>query len=292
MSHDKMTRHQKRLIEGAGIIQMNSAYQAGSIAYMPTILIRATMPHSETDARVFERIDGRLKVTYADVNGVGLPYGGLPRLIMAWITTEVILTKSKRIDIYGSLSEFLRSLSMTSTGGQKGSIKRVKKQFVSLFSCSIGHHIIENGCQKTETLALASRQQYWWTPVIPDTALLEKSFIELSQEFYNQIIESSAPIDMRALNLLKGSPLAMDIYIWLTYKMSIITEPVTITWPSLKDQIGVGYASDKKGLNRFQEAFKKHLIAVKVIYPNVNVQLLYGRIRLLPSPPHVSKRRA
>ncbi|GAA6136493.1 replication protein RepA [Arenicella sp. 4NH20-0111] len=289
MSHNKMTRHQKRLIEGAGIIQMNSAYQAGSIAYMPTILIRATMPHSETSARIFERVDGRLKVTYADVNGVGLPYGGLPRIIMAWIATEVILTKSKRIDIDGSLSEFLRGLSMTSTGGKKGSIKRVKKQFVSLFSCSIGHNVTKNGCQKIETLALATRQQYWWTPIAPETVLLKKSFIELSQEFYNQILESSAPIDMRALNLLKGSPLAMDIYVWLTYKMSIITEPVTISWPSLKDQIGVGYAADKKGLNRFQEAFKKHLMTVRIIYPTVNIELLYGRIRLLPSPPHVSK---
>jgi len=285
------TSRQKSIIQGAGIMQMYSAFQAGAIGYMPTILIRATMPHSETSERIFERVDGRLKVTYADVNGVGLPYGGLPRLIMAWIATEVVLTKSKRIDINGSLADFLRELSMTSTGGKKGSIRRVKKQLVSLFSCSIGHQILEQGCERIETLALASRQQYWWTPVASETELLNRSYIELSEEFYNQIIESSAPVDMRALNLLKYSPLAMDIYIWLTYKMSIITEPVTISWPGLMEQIGVGYASDRKGLNRFQEAFKKHLATVQVLYPAVNVELLYGRVRLHPSPTHVSKHR-
>ncbi|RBP53511.1 RepA protein [Arenicella xantha] len=289
MGQNKITRHKKKLIEGAGIIQMYSAYQAGTIGYMPTILIRATMPHSKTSERIFERIDGRLKVTYADVNNVGLPFGGLPRLIMAWIATEVKLTKSKRIDINGSLAGFLRELSMTSTGGDKGSIRRVKRQLVSLFSCSIGHQTIENGCEKIETLALASKQQYWWTPVASETVLLNRSYIELSQEFYDQIIDSSAPVDMRALSLLKNSPMAMDMYIWLTYKMSIIVEPVTISWSSLKEQIGTGYASDKKGLNRFQEAFKKHLIAVQVIYPSVNVEFLYGRVRLHPSPTHVSK---
>jgi len=247
------------------------------------------MPHSKTSERIFERIDGRLKVTYADVNNVGLPFGGLPRLIMAWIATEVKLTKSKRIDINGSLAGFLRELSMTSTGGDKGSIRRVKRQLVSLFSCSIGHQTIEDSCEKIETLALASKQQYWWTPVASETVLLNRSYIELSQEFYDQIIDSSAPVDMRALSLLKNSPMAMDMYIWLTYKMSIIIEPVTISWSSLKEQIGTGYASDKKGLNRFQEAFKKHLITVQVIYPSVNVEFLYGRVRLHPSPTHVSK---
>lgn len=282
-----MTPREKRLVEGAAIIQMRSAYQAGAIGYMPTNLIRATMPHSATDERIFERIDGKLKVTYADVNGVGLPYGGLPRLIMAWVTAEVILKKSKRIDIHRSLAQFLRVLSMTSTGGEKGSIKRVKKQFVSLFSCSIGHHYQEDGCETIETLALANRQQYWWMPLEPINKLASGAYIELSAEFYSQILKSSAPVDMRALNLLKNSPMAMDMYIWLTYKMSLIKRRTDISWPSLMRQIGTGYSNDKKGLNRFQEAFKKHLVIIKIIYPNVNVELMYGFVRLRPSPTHV-----
>ena len=291
MNSQIMTPRMKKLMEGASIIQMRSAFQADAIAYMPTILIRATMPHSETEERIFERMDGRLKVTYADVHGVGLPYGGLPRLIMAWVAAEVKLKKSKRIDINRSLTSFLRELNISSTGGNKGSVRRVKTQLLRLFSCAVGHQISEHNSESIETLSLATKQQYWWTPLTTETGISDGSYIELSQEFYNQIIESSAPVDMRVLSLLKTSPMAMDVYIWLTYKMSIITEPVTISWPQLKKQIGVGYASDKKGLNRFQEAFKKHLVTVKILYPNVRVELLYGRLQLLPSPPHVSKHR-
>lgn len=282
-----MTRHQKRLIEGAAVIQMHSAFQAGAIGYMPTNLIRATMPHRATQERVFERVDGKLKVTYADVNGVGLPYGGLPRIIMAWVAAEVILKKSKRIDIHRSLAQFLKVLSMTSTGGEKGSIKRVKKQFISLFSCSIGHHFKDADKETIETLSLACKQQYWWTPLIETSSGDNGSFIELSSEFYSHILESSAPVDMRALHLLKNSPMAMDIYIWLTYKMSHLKRRVDISWVSLKAQFGTGYASDKKGLNRFQEAFKKYLATIKVIYPALNVELKYGFVRLHPSPTHV-----
>ena len=286
-----MTPRMKKLAKGASIIQMESAYQAKTIAYMPTILIRATMPHRETEERIFERVDGRLKVTYADVHGIGLPYGGLPRLIMAWITTEVKRKETRRIDINRSLASFLKELDISSTGGHKGSIQRVKKQLLRLFSCSIGHHILEDNSESIETLAKASKQQYWWTPLKTEMDISNESYIELSEEFYNQIIKSSAPVDMRVLNLLKTSPMAMDIYIWLTYKMSIITETKTLTWPQLMEQLGTGYASNKKGLNRFQEAFKKQFEIIKILYPDVNVKFLYGRFQLLHSPPHVSKHR-
>lgn len=285
-----LTEAQKQIIEGAEIIRMRSAYQSGAIGYMPTILINGCLPHSEVDGRIFERKNGRIKVTYVDVHNVGLPYGALPRLIMVWIATEVVLKKSRRINFDSSLAAFLRILSMKSTGGGTGSIGRVKKQFVSLMSCAIGYEVIEDDCKSIETIAMANKQHYWWSSTASEEELLERSYIELSQDFYEQIISSSAPVDTRALDLLRGSPLAMDIYVWVTYKMSIVKAPLTISWATLRLQIGVGYSGDKKGLNRFQQAFKRHLVSVLAVYPEANIELIRGRVLLKPGKPHIPKK--
>ncbi len=42
----------------------------------------------------------------------------------------------------------------------------------------------------------------------------------------------AVPIDLRALNALKGSPLALDIYSWLTYRMSYLRKPCLLLLPS------------------------------------------------------------
>ena len=39
-----------------------------------------------------------------------LPYGNLPRLILAWICTEAVRTQSREIVLGRSLSKFMRAL--------------------------------------------------------------------------------------------------------------------------------------------------------------------------------------
>ena len=39
-----------------------------------------------------------------------LPYGNLPRLLMAWVSTEAVRTQSRELVMGRSLSEFMRTL--------------------------------------------------------------------------------------------------------------------------------------------------------------------------------------
>ena len=48
-----------------------------------------------------------------------LPYGNLPRLLMAWISTEATTTQSRILILGDSLSEFMRSLGIYSSSGRK-----------------------------------------------------------------------------------------------------------------------------------------------------------------------------
>ena len=88
---------------------------------------------------------------------------------------------------------------------------------------------------------------------------------------------------MRALKALKRSPMALDIYNWLTYRLSYLKERKIIPWQALQLQFGSEYAR----LIDFKVNFTKHLQSVLTIYPEAKVQPLDTGLELRPSKPHV-----
>ena len=98
------------------------------------------------------------------------------------------------------------------------------------------------------------------------------------------------PLDIRALRALAQmrSPLALDIYTWLTYRMSYLHEPTEIGWASLEMQFGADYAS----VHEFRRKFLEKLKVVKALYPAAKVAPAEGGLTLWPSPTHVPARTA
>ena len=117
--------------------------------------------------------------------------------------------------------------------------------------------------------------------------MLWESVIELSDKFFNDIIQHPVPIDMRALKALKQSPMALDTYCWLTYRMSYLKVKTQIPWQYLQTQFGCSYADTRQGEQGFKRNFTKKLRAVLVIYPEAKIENGdYGLI-LKPSKPHI-----
>ena len=81
----------------------------------------------------------------------------------------------------------------------------------------------------------------------------------LSGEFFKEIIERPVPVDMLALKLLKRSPMALDIYFWLTYRMSYLYKDTVIPWPLLQMQFGADYAAEGQGPRDFKKKFLARL---------------------------------
>lgn len=285
-----LTPAQKRLIEESLLIEQQEAIDAGSIGYMARVLTQATLPHRDPKERFFDRTNGLLTVSLADINGVGLPYGALPRLILAWVTTEAVLNKNKHIVLGESLSRFMNELGLNPTGGRWGSITRVKEQLTRLFACSIGYKVnSENGLHLHNT-NIATDLHLWWDAKNPEQVSIWDSYVELSQEFFDEITDRPVPIDLRALEALRRSPMAIDIYTWLTYRMSYLSKKTNISWEQLQMQFGAGYEFSDQGRKNFQRAFTKHLKSVSVVYPEANLETARGRLILKPSKPHITKK--
>jgi hypothetical protein len=126
----------------------------------------------------------------------------------------------------------------------------------------------------------------WWDTKTPEQASLWKSSVTLSEPFYSEIINNSVPIDMRAIKALKRSPMALDIYCWLTYRLSYLKSPTEIPFQLLAMQFGSGYTRP----DNFKQAFVKELKKVLVVYPEARVQVDTHELILKPSKPHISKR--
>jgi hypothetical protein len=262
------------------------ALDADALGFMARAMVQATLPHSKVVGNEFTRRNGNYSLTILSPSSIGLPYGSVPRLLLAWVTTEAVKTKSRELELGDSLSGFMRELDLVPTGGRWGSITRLKEQTKRLFASSITA-IYEQG-QGTQIInqAVADRAVFWWHPKDPDQAALWKSTITLTDNFYREIIDRPVPIDMRAIKALKKSPMALDIYTWLTYRVSYLKRPTAISWASLAMQFGSSYSRQRD----FKTAFMSELKKVVTVYGGVQVEALPTGLLVKPSLTHIGKK--
>lgn len=278
-----------KLINDALAIEVEDAKEAGALGFMARAMTQATMPHSKMEECAFERVNGSFSLTMMAPPSIGLPYGSLPRLLMAWITTEAVQTKDPVLYLGPSLSSFMGALGLVPTGGRWGSISRVKEQTKRLFSCSVSCNYSEENFDAGAGFTIAKNYQLWWEPKAVQQTSLWKSTVTLSTDFFEEIIDRPVPLDMRALKALKRSPMALDIYCWLTYRMSYLKRSTVIPWQALQMQFGSGYPITPQGTRDFKKKFISHLKKVYLVYPEANITPIDNGLALEQSKTHVKK---
>jgi hypothetical protein len=295
-----------KLVETGEQVAKIDAITAKSFALYPLALIYITFPHSRpiTDSQeeisIWEKVSGGHKLTiksgFTEKNKktvfYGIPYGTLARILMAFITTEVNRTKSRKIYLGHSFSDFARKLNMQITGGDFGTIKRLKEQMSRLFEASIHYEYINSeGYSQDFGTRLTKEKCVWWDNKYTniETKTLLEAYIVLDQDFYNQLMQYRIPLDMRVINQLKNSTLALDLYMFLSYKIPKLKKPLTIKWVDLHTQFGSSYNEVKK----FTEACKKHLRKIHCIFPQeygyAQIEYKRGAVTLFPSLPLLKK---
>jgi len=277
-----------RFIQDATALQEREAKEAGMLGFMGRSLVQATMPHRKIASNTFIRKNGNYTLKMFSSSDVGLPYGTIPRLLLAWITTEAVRTKQRQLVLGDSLSDFMSKLGLTPTGGRWGSIARLRDQSKRLFSASIS--CIYQDEQRSSGLNLHIIDSYdlWWNSS-KNKEISWQSTLELSEKFFDEIAAFPVPIDMEALKILKKSPLALDIYFWLTYRFSYLKKKTNIPWGLLQNQFGSSYQCSNQGRLDFKRKFLGQLCKVSAVYQGINLSYSKHAITLFPSKPHISK---
>jgi hypothetical protein len=218
-------------------------------------------------------------------------------------TPAIISLNGKASDggISNSLSAFMRALGLipaSERGGKRSDAKRLKEQMRRLFQSSISFQwsgtdgeAVSEGWLK---MPVAPKGELWWDPKRPEQGTLWGSWIELGEEFFKALLDSPVPVDMRALRALKGSALALDLYVWAVWRADYATrkgEKQFMAWSSLMRQMGCDYKG-KDAVKDFRHNAKATLKKVRKVYPLLKISDVAGGLYVHPSPPAIPRRAA
>ncbi|MEQ8822301.1 MAG: replication protein RepA [Sumerlaeia bacterium] len=293
----RMKASEAKFIGKAVRIQQYDVLEDHALGFSARVMAQAGLPHSDpgddcdlwvcTNGHFCFSVQSKRYHKNGQMVNVGLPYGSLARLILYHIATQATQRRSPEIDLGTSLSSFMRRLGLAPTGGQKGNINRFKEQLrritTSRFDFTYDNRDA-NGVGETrdQMFSIADSVHLWWDPKDPETDTFPSSMV-LSDRFYRHIIESPVPVDMRAIDAIKKSPLALDLYTWLTARVFHVRYETPIPWALIYKQMGSEYADQKD----FVKACKKYLARISHFWPELNYRYVRGRFILMKSEPHV-----
>lgn len=285
---------QKRQIES----HLNINFDRGEIkdaAFQHSILCQAFLPYRDPgdDTPLWEYPHGkaRLLLKAGEVydpksavwENVGLPYGARARLILAHINTQAVKSQNPVVDVENSLSAFIRKLGLYREGKTiamiKEQLRRLAASNISLAFEVSPQHVIQTRFDIIKTFDL-------WFPKDDRQKVLWTSTIQLSDDYFNSLLEHAVPLDERALAALAHNALAIDIYTWLAQRLHRIEKEDFVSWQNLKEQFGAGYDQIFNFKRVFRDTLKKALLQ----YPEAKVEEVPNKgFKLLNSPPPILK---
>ena len=272
--------------------QLVSASEADpDMGFMARLMALCSLPRTNPGNRLqYKRQNGPFALYIVAGGGNKLPFGNLPRLLLAWLSTEAVKTQSRELVLGKSLSEFMRTLGMGDrSGSPRGDRTRLRNQMDRLFHSHVQLIYEDEQHKASVSSQVADRTDLWWNPKRPDEPSLWDSKIELGEKFFNEIVSHPVPLNMNTLRALKRCALGLDLYLWLTYRTFALRAPLRLTWRHLYRQFGTDptKASDKFIVRNFRQNVLRELKKIKLAWPELNYSTAPGVLILLPSIPSI-----
>ena len=279
--------------------QLVSASEADpDLGFIARLLALCSLPRTNPGNRLqYKRTNGPYALYMIAGGGNKLPFGSLPRLLMAWVSTEAVKTQSPVLVLGNSLTEFMNKLGINSeSAGRSGERTRLRNQMDRLFNSTV-QFIYEPktpggaslGVKDTFNSPVARKTHLVWNPKKPNEPVLWESTVELGHDFFHDILRHPFPLDMNTLKALKRSPLGLDLYMWAVYRTFSLDRPMRLSWRSLYRQFGVdpSRASDRVTVDNFRKDCLREFKKIKTAWPELDYSTAKGVLILGPSQPAI-----
>lgn len=281
------TKRESELVAASAEI-MGQSPTGNDFAFMHAVMCQVGLPRAKVDGERFMRQSGAAWVNVQagfldEGNGPVLqpvPYGPMPRLALAWVSTYAKRHGSREIPIGDSAAEFLRLMDMDDQGARYATLR---KQMNALAACrlQLGYKGRTYNGQPVEQF------DAWVSNRETGQRALWPGVVVLSDHYFRELVDNAVPLDNRALHALKGSALALDVYAWLAHRLHRIEgRPVILYWTNMREQFGQEYQG-KNADKDFKREFLKCLRAVLAVYPQAQVKQVTGGLMLMASPPPI-----
>ena len=153
--------------------QLVSASEADpDLGFMARTMALCSLPRSNPGNRhQYKRVNGPFTLYMVAGGGNKLPFGNLPRLLLAWVCTEAVRTQSRELVLGRSLSEFMRTLDIYSNSSRVHT--RLRNQMKRLFGCTVTMVYEEpRGFARVSSL-VADKHEFWWNERKPNEGIVK-----------------------------------------------------------------------------------------------------------------------
>lgn len=254
-----------------------------SLSYLLRMLVAVTLPISDPQSDKVTRSNGRYTLTIATSSDRKLPWGIYPRLIMIWLCTQAVLTRSRTLRLGKSYGKFVTAV----CGNSKASSyqrKQVKEQLHRLLATSFTATESTKEHESAESIHIASKWDLWKVE-----KRRERGFIILTQEFYDLIVQSPIPFDTAAIKSIGSSAFLLDVFMWVSWRVPRIksgTESKLIPYDDLMEQFG----TMQQRTCDFKREFLAALKMVRNLWPELDFKDMGKGIVLVHAQPFVPRR--
>ena len=259
------------------------------LGFMARLMMLCSLPRTNPGTEhQYKRVNGPYKLIMIAGGDNKLPYGTLPRLLLAWVCTEAVRTQRRELVLGDSLSAFMRKLEIYNDGGALRG--RLQEQMRRLFNAHV--QLIYNDAHGEASVnsLVADRTEFWWNTKRPNDRTLWESKVQLGEQFFQEIVAHPIPLDLHTLKAMKRSALGLDLYLWLTYRTFALKRQLRLTWRHLYRQFGVdpAKATNQGTVDNFRKDCLRELKKIKHSWPDLHYQTVKGALVLSPSPPRIA----
>lgn len=287
-----MGRKEQKAVEAFNILITPPTHT--DLAFIARELVLCTLPHSDPgNVPAWSRTNGNLTLTIRPgwnskkQEAYGYPYGTIPRLILIWMVTEVLRTKSRRLELGHYLGDFMEALGLNTSNGSIGAkrsdSRRLREQMERLFRSIISFEYTKTNNARTGSawldMQVAPNGVLWWSEKSPEEGSLFGSWIEVGEKFYQAIIANPYPLDIRVLRHIKNSALGIDLYTILNreaYRASKDGKPRFIAWEWLYVQTGNEYTTER-AVHDFRRYALEQIEQILEVHSGLHVTIQKGR---------------
>jgi hypothetical protein len=216
---------------------------------------------------------------------LGVPYGSRARLILLYLQTRAVRSGSREVELGRSMRDWLQRMGIPH-GGK--SYSEVRDQAARLSTCKLtfyytaakgrtgfsNERIVDDGLLMLDDDARDHRQ---------GSLFIER--VRLSESFYTALRKHPVPIWEPALRHIQNNSMALDLYVWLAYRLHVLQRSTPVHWGALHAQFGGGF----KAIRHFRPTFLSNLRLALATYPDARVLEEEGGVVLYPSRPPVAR---
>ena len=275
---------ERRCIDAACAVMSDEEQRIG---VMHAGFAMTALPHKAVQDTLWVRQGGAVRLIVESGTGpdrlpIGLPYGANARMILLYLQTEAVRTRSREVELGRSMNQWLGAMGIDN-GGK--SYRLIREQSRRLSLCRLTFYRV------TDAATFVTNGSFVRSAILPsdegDQLQLWQESVKLDEGFYQSLIEHPLPLREAAIKKVSRRSMAIDIYVWLAYRLHTLSRPTPVSWKALHEQFGAGF----NRLRAFREKFREPLALALAAYPEAKTSIDEVGMVLYPSEPPVPEGR-